>query len=239
MLGKFVRVSITQPKDSFNKQYGYQYKLNFGNIQNSSKPGMPEKKAYVMGINHPVKNFDGRVIAVIKRKTSVAYVVAPKRMRFIQSQIEDALMDMEMSYKLECLYEHSCGAVVCRIINGSRRYLLIKNKRSAHWGFPKGHVERGETEMDTAKREVLEETGIHIDIFPNFNEKSEYSIKGKIEKSVAIFLAKTNDTRTLIQKEEIEDYIWLEYQKAIKTLNFENDKNILKKAENYLNRLEA
>lgn len=236
MLGKYVRINVTQPINSFNKQYGYQYVLNYGVIQNSVKPGHPAQWAYIMGINHPVRNFDGRVIARVRRKTgSIVYIVAPKRMRFIENQIFDAINSMEKSFRLDCLYEHSCGAVVSRIINGKRRYLLIKNKRSTHWGFPKGHIERGETEIDTAKREVLEETGIHIDILPNFVEKSEYSIQGRIEKSVAIFLGKTSDTQTIIQKEEIEDYIWLEYPNALKMLKFSNDKQILEKAENYLN----
>lgn len=238
MLGKFVKVAVTHPIGSENKQYGYKYQLNFGDIQSGIKSGMPRKKAYIMGINHPVVNFEGRVIAIIKRKSSVSYVVAPKRMKFIENQIVDALAGMEKDYRIECLYEHSCGAVVSRVINGHRRYLLIKNRRSAHWGFPKGHVERGETEVDTAKREVLEETGIHINILPDFVEKSEYSIKGKIEKTVAIFLATTTDTRTTIQREEIEDYIWLEYDNAIKTLKFPNDKMILEKAEKYLNGME-
>lgn len=238
MLGKFVRVKITQPINSFNKQFGYKYLLNYGVMHYNSKPGSTAQWAYIMGINHPVRNFDGRVIARIRRATgSVVYVVAPKRMRFIQAQIEDAVEHAEGrgKYRLDCLYEYSCGAVVYRIINGMRRYLLIKNKRSAHWGFPKGHIERGETAEDTARREVLEETGIHIDILPDFEEKSDYSIQGKIEKSVSIFLAGTKDTQTIIQKEEIEDYIWLTYENALSTLKFENDKSILEKAENYLN----
>lgn len=238
MLGKYVRVAVTHPIGSENKQYGYKYQLNYGDIRSGLKSGMPRKKAYIMGINHPVVNFDGRVIAIIKRKSSVAYVVAPKRMKFIENDIVDALEGMEKEYKIECLYEHSCGAVVSRVINGHRRYLLIKNRRSTHWGFPKGHVERGETDIETAKREVLEETGIHINILPRFVEKSEYSIKNKIEKTVAIFLATTTDTRTTIQREEIEDYIWLEYENALKTLKFPNDKKILEKAEEYLNSYE-
>lgn len=239
MLGKYVKVSITQPIDSYNKQFGYHYKLNYGVIRNNFNIATHSKKAYVMGINHPVKNFDGRVIAIIERKNGEAYVVAPKRMRFIENQIHDAICEMEKDFTLECLYEHSCGAVVSRIINGKRRYLLIKNRRSSNWGFPKGHIERGETEVETAKREVLEETGIHIDVLPDFVENSRYSIKGKIEKSVAIFLATTRDTKTIIQKEEIEDYIWLEYLNALKALKFPNDKVILEKAEKYLNEIET
>lgn len=80
-------------------------------------------------------------------------------------------------------------------INGETRLLLIKNSRSAHWGFPKGHMERGETPEQTARREVLEETGMHIDIIPDFTAKSDYTIQGKVEKSVTIFLAKTEDTK--------------------------------------------
>lgn len=238
MLGKYVRVKVTQPINSYNKQFGYKYQLNYGFMHYNSKPGSSAQWAYIMGINHPVRNFDGRVIARIKRATgSTVYVVAPKRTRFIQTEIEDAVHHAEgkAKYTLTCLYEHSCGAVVYRIINGQRRYLLIKNKRSAHWGFPKGHIERGETAEDTAKREVLEETGIHIELLPDFVEESDYSIQGKIEKSVSIFLAKTKDTQTIIQKEEIEDYIWLQYEDALKTLKFENDKTILEKAEQYLN----
>lgn len=238
MLGKFVRVKVTQPINSYNKQFGYQYMLNYGIMHFNSKSGSSTQWAYIMGISHPVRNFDGRVIARIKRATgSTVYVVAPKRMRFIQAEIEDAIEHAEGrgKYRLDCLYEYSCGAVVYRIIKDTRRYLLIKNRRSAHWGFPKGHIERGETSEDTAKREVLEETGIHIELLPDFVEKSDYSIQGKIEKSVSIFLARTDDTQTIIQREEIEDYIWLPYDRALSTLKFENDKSILEKAEKYLN----
>ena len=65
-------------------------------------------------------------------------------------------------YNLICYYESSAGAVVYRSIKGKLRYLLIKNKRSSNWGFPKGHLEMGETKYDAAKREVLEETGLHV-----------------------------------------------------------------------------
>ena len=73
MLGKYVKVSITQPIDSYNKQFGYHYKLNYGVIRNNFNIATHSKKAYVMGINHPVKNFDGRVIAIIKRKNGEAW----------------------------------------------------------------------------------------------------------------------------------------------------------------------
>ena len=145
-----------------------------------------------------------------------------------------AFAEKGRDYKLECLYERSCGAVVYRRINDEIRYLLIKNRRSTHWGFPKGHVEKGETFEQTAMREVLEETGIHIQILPQFASKSEYTIQGRVEKTVTIYLAKTRDTQTTIQREEIEDYIWLNFDKAMDTLRFINDRNILQSAHDFL-----
>ncbi len=238
MLGKYVRVRVTNPIRSVNRQFGFVYQLNFGAIEGKKRYDSVSSGAYIMGINHPVRTFDGRVIAAIKRNdgSPTVYVVAPKSMRFISYQIEDAIAFAEngREYQLECLYERSCGAVVFRNINGEIRYLLIKNRRSTHWGFPKGHVEKGESFEQTAKREVLEETGIHIHIIPQFASKSEYTIQGKVEKTVTIYLAKTSDTQTTIQREEIEDYIWLNFERAMETLRFINDRNILKDAHDFL-----
>ena len=238
MLGKFVRVRVTSPMHSYNKRFGFKYRLNYGIVEGGKTQKNSVISAYIMGINHPVRTFDGRVIAAIKRSdgSPTVYVIAPKSMRFISYQIEDAIAFAEKGrdYKLECLYERSCGAVVYRIINDEVRYLLIKNRRSTHWGFPKGHVEKGETFEQTAIREVLEETGIHIKILPQFASKSEYTIQGRVEKSVTIFLAKTKDTQTTIQREETADYIWLSFDRAMDTLRFINDRNILQSAHDFL-----
>ena len=98
-------------------------------------------------------------------------------------------------------------------------------------------MERGENEHETAYREILEETGIRARFLPDFRFKSEYSIQGKIEKKVIIFLATTDDTSTIIQREEIEEYLWLKYDKAMNSLKFPNDKYLLTKAKEYLERV--
>ena len=237
MLGKYVRVRVEIPMGSHDDKTGTVYRLNYGSVESGLDPRSPVKGAYIMGVTHPVRNFEGRVVAVIKlpERQGIYVVVSPKSKKYIVNDIKQAVSFMykDGEYTIECLYERSCGAVVFRFINGERRFLLIKNKRSCHWGFPKGHVEKGETDEDTAKREVLEETGIHINIFPGFKHKSEYTIRGKIEKSVLIFLATTEDTQTVIQPEEIEDYIWLGYENALSTLNYPNDKDILSLAKSY------
>ncbi|MBO5360262.1 MAG: NUDIX domain-containing protein [Clostridia bacterium] len=236
MLGKYVRVNVTKPFNFQDRENGLIYELNYGRVENN--PNSTVQFAYIMGIDHPVRNFDGRVIAIIHRKSGEKiWVAAPKSTRFIINDVRRAIAFAEgdeNDYTLECLYESSCGAVVFRNIAGEIRYLLIKNKRSANWGFPKGHIENGETKEETAKREVLEETGIRIKIIPGFVSTSEYTIQGKVEKSVSIFVASTTDTQTKIQQEEIEDYIWLNYAKAIKTLKFENDRSILERANDFL-----
>ena len=239
MLGKYVRVRVTKPIRSQSEQYGFEYGLNFGVLEGGKKFENREiRGAFIMGINRPVRTFDGRVIAVAHRigDRDRYLVVAPKSTRFIDTQIRESLAFLgdESELELECLYERSCGAVVYRIIHDELRFLLIKNRRSSHWGIPKGHMEKGETPEQTAAREVLEETGIHIRIVPDFSYKSEYTIQGKVEKSVILFLAGTRDVQTIIQREEIDDYIWLNFDRAVDMLRFDNDKMILTKAKEYL-----
>lgn len=237
MLGKFVKVHVTSPMNSFNKRFGFRYKLNYGIIEGAKTLKNTVQGAYIMGINHPVRNFDGRVIATIRRfgGKGIVWVVAPKSTRYIIHDIKNAIdfAEGKNGYAIECLYESSCGAVVFREENGRKKYLLIRNKRSAHWGFPKGHIEPGETQEETAIREVLEETGLNIKILPQFSQKSEYTIQGKIEKSVTIFLAKTEEIDYTIQQEEIEECGWFDFDDALKTLNYDNDKRILMQVSQY------
>ena len=238
MLGKFVKVRVTSPMHSYNTRFGFKYKLNYGIIEGGKTRKNTAQYAYIMGINHPVRNFDGRVISVVRRYSGkgVVWVVAPKSTRFIVNDIREAINFAEgkNGYNIDCLYESSCGAVVFRHEDDKIKYLLIRNRRSAHWGFPKGHIEPGESDEETAIREVLEETGLRIEILPGFVMKSNYTIQGKIEKSVSIFLANTIDTDYTLQVEEIEECGWFDFDSALKTLNYENDKLILNEAKAFL-----
>lgn len=238
MLGKFVRVKVTKPCNFHDTRSAIRYLLNFGlaEIQKENKTFV--MSAYILGVNHPVRVFEGKVIAVLHRKEGgrSVLVVAPKNMRRIDYEIRAVLAFAEPpgSYTLDCLYEHSCGAVVVRTINEEQRFLLIKNKRSNNWGFPKGHMEEGETPVQTAIREVLEETGLHIRVVDGFRCESQYKIGSTVEKRVDVFLGMTKDTQTVIQREEIEDYIWLRYADALETLKFENDKSILMQVHEFM-----
>ena len=70
------------------------------------------------------------------------------------------------------LHEKSCGAIVYRKYHGNTEILLIKHINSGHWSFPKGHVEGDETEEETAKREIMEETGIDVNLDTTFSGDS-------------------------------------------------------------------
>lgn len=131
-------------------------------------------------------------------------------------------------------YEKSCGAVVFRE-NKVREYLIIFNKKGnavGHWGFPKGHVEKNETEIETAVREIFEETGLKPEFIEGFREMSRYSPKEGVDKEVVYFLAESKDDTVSIQESELSDYRWCVFDEACHLLTF--DENILKSAENFL-----
>ena len=71
--------------------------------------------------------------------------------------------------------EKSCGAIIFRKIQNKYEFVLIQQKYSLHFGFPKGHVEQNESELMTAYREVKEETGLDIEIFSQIRGKIQYS----------------------------------------------------------------
>ena len=236
MLGKTVRVRIDRQLGFVDNSTSLRYELNFGRVEVFGNNELRQYGAYVMGVYRPMKTFDGRVIATFLEKGELRLVVAPNHRKFIIHDVRTALsfLNLPKGTDIRCLYERSCGAVVFSNYRGETRYLIIRNRKSLHWGFPKGHVEFGETDKQTAVREVREETGIDINIVKGFSCCSEYKIQKHIEKTVIMFVACTDSTRTVIQPEEIDDYNWLTYEDALEMLKFENDKVILKRAEKYL-----
>lgn len=86
------------------------------------------------------------------------------------------------------MHEKSCGAIVYRKSHGNIEILLIKHVNSGHWSFPKGHVEGTETEVETAKREIKEETAIDVLIDPTFRETVSYFPKRDTQKPLFILL---------------------------------------------------
>jgi len=139
--------------------------------------------------------------------------------------------------------EKSAGAVIFRKEGNKIYYLLLHYPSNAkapreYWDFPKGHIEKGEKIEETVKREVKEETGLKdIKLIEGFKEWIKYffKFKGKnIFKIVTFFLAETKTKTVKVSFEHI-GFKWLPYEEAIEKLTFKNAKDILKKANDYLN----
>lgn len=133
--------------------------------------------------------------------------------------------------------EKSCGAVVFRNKNNNIQVLLIRHLNGGHWAFPKGHVEKGETEEQTALREVLEETGLAVELDNRYRQVVSYSPKKDVVKNVVYFVATaSSDAATVAQEEEISQIVWVDMHKAADYVSFDNDKKVLLGAiEHYLN----
>jgi len=130
--------------------------------------------------------------------------------------------------------ERSCGAVIFH----GKKYLLLKYGWG-HWGFVKGHMEEGESEEETLWREVMEETGIgreHLKKIDGFREKISYfyTKEGKrIYKEVVYFLVESDTMKVRLSFEHTA-HEWLEYEEALKRITFDNDRNVLRKANEFL-----
>lgn len=132
--------------------------------------------------------------------------------------------------------EKSCGVVLFREKDGVVLFLLL-HYPSGHWDLPKGHVEIGEEEHETAARELLEETGVSdIQFIEGFREEISYQYKKEkhpSKKQVVFFLAKTNLEKIKVSFEH-RGFKWLPYTAALNKLTFENAKNLIKKAKKIL-----
>lgn len=139
-------------------------------------------------------------------------------------------------------FERSAGAIIIRQEKEKTLFLLLKYSRGSEtsnffWDLPKGHIEKGEKEIDTVKREVAEETGIKdIEFLGGFKEWFKYffRMEGKLITKIATFyLAETREEHVTLSSEHI-GYHWLPYTQAVTTLSFDNSRTVLKKAKNFL-----
>lgn len=127
--------------------------------------------------------------------------------------------------------EKSCG---CIILNNKNQILLIL-QNAGHWGLPKGHVEEGETEEQTAIREVKEETNVDVIVDTNLRYRMVYNPKEDVEKEVIYFIAKNTSNDCKPQLEGVQEMKWLDIDNAINTITYENSKDLLKKVKKDLN----
>lgn len=128
--------------------------------------------------------------------------------------------------------EKSCGAIVYRERDGLE-VLLIKHKNGGHWAFPKGHVEKKETEEETALREIKEETGLKVKLDTGFRQAVAYSPKPGVWKDVIYFAALCDSEKMRAQPEEVLELRWEPPFQALATVTYDSDREILQSFLDY------
>ncbi|OLS19957.1 MAG: Diadenosine hexaphosphate hydrolase [Candidatus Heimdallarchaeota archaeon LC_3] len=139
---------------------------------------------------------------------------------------------------------HSVGGVLFREARSKKgekwEFLLLQHKRGKHWDFPKGRREKGENDMQTAKREIWEETGYSPNTFrflkrlQNVIRFTVHRGKSLLPKEVRLFLVRvSNDVQVKLSSEHI-DYAWTSYEEAIDIIRHKSSQKILKEAHRWL-----
>jgi 8-oxo-dGTP pyrophosphatase MutT (NUDIX family) len=210
LFGKSVHVEVDRP-------VGYQhgdivYPVNYGYIPGVIAGDGEEQDAYILGVSAPVSSFDGWVIGAILRKNDCEdkLIVAPKGLLFHQGQIAEAVHFQEQYFDttILSLFRKSCGVLPCRTVNADREYLIVYEHFSQCWSLPKGHMEAGETEAQTALRELFEETGLTAELDTDKTAVIEYPISPIARKQVIFFRGEVCGTpRT--RDGEIEGFKWV------------------------------
>ncbi len=227
-LGRELTVVLDENQTKADQYLRGYYKEHF---QRTNK----KQTVYVFGVEKQVtKEFCGMIAATIEYKGSGAMklVAAPSDVVIYEPQIAHNLAKAEEGrYPIyKCLYEKSCGAVIYNEDKQERRYLLIRN-RSQNIGFPKGHIEYGETELQTVHREILEETGLRVDVQENFRRLYDYKVKFSVNKRAVYYLAKYTNQCVFPQAGEVLEYWLVPYAKAMDLLTFDADRRILEDAQ--------
>ena len=129
--------------------------------------------------------------------------------------------------------ERSSGAVLYGMLDNEPRFVLV---RGAHFGFPKGHVEEGETDEQAAAREIREETGVSAYLDIGFRREISYQLPGKknVRKNVVLFLAKFIEGEVPKPSSEIKCIAVEPFENAVKLLPHDSLKNVLKEAYDYI-----
>ena len=104
MLGKIVKVIVDRPLGTYHpKHKGIYYSVNYGYVEGIIAADGEEQDAYILGVNEPIKEFNGKVIAVIHRFNDIEekWVVAPKGASFTKDEIMKQVNFQEQFFKIE------------------------------------------------------------------------------------------------------------------------------------------
>lgn len=208
-LGQHVHIVVDRP-------IGYQHKnmvypVNYGYIPGVIAGDGEEQDAYILGVTEPVEVFDGWVIGAVRRKNDCEdkLVVAPVGTVFHQGEIAEKVYFQEQFFDTEIisLVRKSCGVIPYRNTESNTEYLIVQ-QTNRQWSFPKGHMDMGETEKQTALRELNEEIGLTAVLDNRPPVVVEYALSPQVKKQVLFFLGKAKGIPK-IQASEILSFRWV------------------------------
>lgn len=209
LLGRMVRVVVDRPVGCRNGDI--LYPINYGEVPGVTAGDGEPQDVYILGVSEPLSTFEGRVIAAVRRRDDCEdkLVAAPEGMVFHQGEIAAAVQFQERYFdsSIDSRFRKSCGVIPFRQTAAGREFLLLLQTNGC-WSFPKGHMEAGETEEETALRELREETGLEAALVPGARAVSEYDIPPRIHKQVVLFPGEVRGDLRL-QTEEIAGHCWV------------------------------
>ena len=210
LMGKLVHVVVDRP-------IGYQhgdiiYPINYGYIPGMIAGDGEEQDAYILGVDEPITEFDGQVVAAICRRNDCEdkLVVAPVGRVYHQGQIEEAVGFQEQYFcsRIISCFEKSCGVLPYRMVDRKQEFLLVFETYSKCWSLPKGHIEAGETDTQAALRELYEETGMTATLDVSKTAAIEYPISDVARKQVVFFIGEAVG-ETKLREGEIDKFKWV------------------------------
>jgi len=209
-MGKLVHVVVDRPIGYHHGEIVYP--INYGYIPGIIGGDGEEQDVYILGISEPIAEFDGQVVAAIHRKNDCEdkLVVAPIESVYHQGQIAEAVHFQEQYFDISIIscYKKSCGVLPYRVVNGQQEFLLVFETFSKCWSLPKGHIEAGETDIQTALRELYEETGLTAKLDTIRSASIEYPISSFARKEVVFYLGEVVGVPK-VREGEIEKYKWV------------------------------
>ena len=210
MLGKTVHIEVDRPIGYVHGDITYP--VNYGYIPNLFAGDGEEQDVYILGVDEPLSSFDGKIVGAIRRYNDCEdkLIAAPAGMVFHQGEIAQAVHFQEQyfDYTIDSLFRKSCGVLPYRVQNGKREYLIVFEQFSQCWSLPKGHMEAGETEVETALRELWEETGLTAELQEDKRAVIEYPISAVSRKQVIFFPGKVSGN-PVPHPGEIESFRWV------------------------------
>ena len=108
MIGKTVTVTVDRPLGSCHPEYkDMYYPINYGYVKGVIAPDGEEQDAYILGVNEPVNEFTGRIIAIVRRSDDIEekWVVCPDDMSFTKEEIRSQIQFQEKYYKSEIIMQ--------------------------------------------------------------------------------------------------------------------------------------